>query len=126
MINHVADDLLFILENDSNPAAHVSGPEILHAVDEKMSDRLRLGPEGSTKADAWIARHGNPMANTDAALLFLNHLVGIPSNLPIGMVVSREGCTVRIGQGSSSVQVQGNLPVALCAAGLAYHVKVRG
>lgn len=125
MFNVVADDLLFVLENGPAPSTHVFGSAILQAVDERLSDKLRLGPEGSTKADAWIVRHGDPMTSTEAALTFLHHVLGVPVNVPVGVVRSRKFSSARIGTGRS-VTVQGGFAEALCAAGLDHYVRNNG
>lgn len=123
MINHVADDLLFVLENHPNPATAIRGVDVLHAVDERLSDRLKLGPEGTTRADAWIARHGDPTASTEAALLFLNQLVRIPISVPVVMSTSQSHSAAKIGKDGTPYYVSGGLPLALCAAGLAHYTR---
>ena len=125
MLNQIADDLLFVLENDSAPAKRVHGAHVLQAVNERLSDRLHHGPEGSTRADAWIARYGDPMANTEAAMRFVRTVLGVPVQAPVTLVASEGYSSARIDK-EPSVTVCGAFPIALCAAGLAHYLRKNG
>lgn len=80
----IAGELAFLLGD--NPETEAVTPQmVLHAVAHKFSQRTRYMPEGMTHADAWMARYGDPLASTEAAL-FLAHEMGDPiENLTISV-----------------------------------------
>lgn len=64
----VASTLAFLLED--NPETDAVTPQaVLHAMGRKFTERTQYMPAGMTYADAWMARHGDPLASTEAALL---------------------------------------------------------
>jgi hypothetical protein len=110
----------FMLEN----GADADSRDILHALDRTMAEPLKFGPRGSTRADAWIATNGDPLASTEAARKLA------------GLVEPEATFTALLGPGGDVVTMAwrdleskaygASLPVAIVAAACGFARKVDG
>lgn len=114
------EELAFLLQESGLDLVDAS--DVLHAIDRALAARSSLLPKGMTSADAWMARHGNPLASTEAAML-LAGMAGpvISMNLEITKAGAHasvmherpkpQGCT-------GGHATAATLPIAICAAAL--------
>lgn len=108
-----AEDLAFLLSDSGT--AHVDASDVLHVVDKSLREKNKLMPRGMTEADAWMARHGNPLASTEAALL-LAHMAGKVDGMAIELLTDM-GVTVTVNYFKASGTAKcDSLPIAICAA----------
>lgn len=112
------EELAFLLQESGT--ALVDASDVLHAVDHSLADKNKFMPKGMTEADGWMARHGNPLASTEAALLICNMVPGLmdtkmrvsTSNGFAEVILKYQGPDSFVyGDGKAET-----LPVALCAA----------
>ena len=113
-----AEELAFLLQDSGTD--HVDASDVLHVIDKALAAKNKLMPKGMTEADAWMARHGNPLASTEAALLIANMVPGLMdtkmrvsnSNDFAEVILKYQGPESFIhGDGKAET-----LPVAICAA----------
>ncbi len=61
-------DYIFILEDNPEAIESISSQEILHAVDPKLAAKTKTMPKGSSMADFWMLKNGDPLTSVNAAL----------------------------------------------------------
>ena len=111
-----AEELAFLLQDSGT--ALVDASDVLQVVDTSLAERNRFMPKGMSEADAWMARHGNPLASTESALL----VAGMAGKLDT-FRAKVEGGTAQVilkYEGRDSL-IHGDgkadtLPIAICAA----------
>ena len=113
-----AEELAFLLQDSGT--AHVDASDVLHVIDKALAGKSKFMPKGMTEADAWMARHGNPLASTEAALLICNMVPGL-MDTKMRVSASNDYAEVILCYQGPESFVYGNgqaetLPVALCAA----------
>ena len=108
------EELAFLLQDSGT--ALVDASDVLHALDKALATKNRLMPKGMTEADAWMARYGNPLASTEAAL----RAAGMAGKLP--SLAMHVDCTAKFAtaviqfdfaRGEAKAET---LPIAICAA----------
>ena len=108
------EDFAFLAENDSNFSQSVPAQEILAAVDSKYAETNKFMPQGTTAADAWISRHGNPLFSEGSALTLIDEM--IKDNV-IQMERTSDTAWVVLGTQHCQVEMRAiTLPVALVGA----------
>ena len=110
------EEFAFLLEN----GADVDARDILHAVAPELSNVLEYGPKGSTQADAWMAKHGHPLASTEAAMA-LARLVEPGGELLLSARPENATAGLRLPKTTGAPRVTADsLPVAIVAAACLY------
>jgi len=64
----IIDDWAFLLSDDPTAINTLSPQALLHAVLPDTANKSKIMPEGSSYADVWMLKRGNPLASVDAAL----------------------------------------------------------
>jgi hypothetical protein len=109
-----AEELAFLLQESGTTLVDAS--DVLHAIDKALAAKDRLMPRGMTEADAWMARHGNPLASTEAALAVAGMLPNM-HNLTIAVHPTINRAIVEVYyDGPGGHAVGDTLPIAICAA----------
>lgn len=130
-MNAIADvrkDYIFMLEDNPEAINSISPQEILHTVDAKLAGKTKTMPKGSSMADFWMLKNGDPLTSINAALA-LADLAGKvfqfkckvdtepnPWATVILIYQSETGFDTLDGEAST-------LPAAITAAALKYSVK---
>lgn len=117
----VAGTLAFLLED--NPETESVTPQmVLHAVARKFTERTRYMPEGMTYADAWMARYGDPLASTEAALKLAHEMGDKIENLEMSVfpTIGRALCRIYFQEPPHAMQhaEAPSLPLAITIAAL--------
>lgn len=115
----VAGTLAFLLED--NPETESVTPQmVLHAVARKFTERTRYMPEGMTYADAWMARYGDPLASTEAALLLARE-AGVLEGVTLSVAVKFKKANAALHYADPKVTEKAeapSLPLAVSIAAL--------
>lgn len=68
------DDWAFLLSDDPTAINTLSPQALLHAVLPETANKSKIMPAGSSNADVWMLKHGNPLASVDAALYLVERV----------------------------------------------------
>lgn len=112
------EELAFLLQESGTELVDAS--DILHAIDRSLANKSKMLPRGMTSADAWMARHGNPLASTEAALLAAQLVAPV---LSIETKLDKAGAYASVFHERPKPQgctgghaTAATLPMAICAA----------
>jgi hypothetical protein len=113
-----AEELAFLLQDSG--LALVDASDVLQAVDRSLAERNKFMPKGMSEADAWMARHGNPLASTESAMLVAHMVPGL-LEMKTRVSVSNDFAEVILKYQGPDSFVHGDgkaetLPIAICAA----------
>jgi len=78
------DDIAYMLSEGLAMAEKVRPSDVLHCLAPAMRNRSSVMSAGTSNADLWIARNGDPMASVDSALRLTN-AVGDPMGLKMSV-----------------------------------------
>ena len=67
-------DYVFLLDNDPTAIRTMQPQALLHAVLPDTAQKTKIMPEGSSIADVWMLKHGNPLSSVDAALYLVRQV----------------------------------------------------
>lgn len=113
-----AEELAFLLQESGT--ALVDASDILQAIDKSMAVKSKFMPKGMSEADAWMARHGNPLASTESALAVAGLVPGL-QEMKTRVSVSNDFAEVILKYQGRDAFIHGDgkaetLPIAICAA----------
>lgn len=116
-----AEELAFLLQESGTTLVDAS--DVLHVVNKALAEKNRLMPRGMTEADAWMARHGNPLASTEAAIAVAG-MAGKLLEMNTRVSVSNDFADVSLVYGTLNREASSitgrarceTLPIAICAA----------
>lgn len=115
----VIDDYAFLL-NDNPEAINTMEPQaVLHAVLPRTANKTKIMPPGSSFADTWMLKYGNPLASVDAALSLIKQ---VAPHLSVGLAVHPTHCNAFLSHqevAGTPAQLQ-TLPGCLMVALLEY------
>jgi hypothetical protein len=74
-------DLSFLLSDNPEMIRRIKPQQVLHAVLPDTAGRNKLMPKGSSHADMWMLKHGNPLDSVDAALYLVRESLGASFNM---------------------------------------------
>lgn len=122
----VIEDYVFLLDNDPTAIRTMQPQALLHAVLPETAQKTKIMPEGSSIADVWMIKHGNPLSSVDAALYLVgqvNPKVHFEMSLPVKAPVTvtlylSDDLSEEIGRAQSET-----LPGAIIIALLNYLIK---
>lgn len=115
----VAGELAFLLGD--NPETEAVTPQmVLHAVAHKFTERTQYMPAGMTYADSWMARYGDPLASTEAALKMASTVDRIDTlTATVDAMMSKATVRIYYHGGPMPVAVDApSLPLAITIAAL--------
>jgi hypothetical protein len=69
------EEISFLLQEDPEVVDTFAPRDIIHAIDPGMNRWRKALPVGTTLADMWIVRHGDPLKNLTAALTLIKQTV---------------------------------------------------
>ena len=112
------EELAFLLQESGT--ALVDAGDVLQAVDTALANKSRFLPKGMTEADAWMARNGNPLASTEAAMQ-VAYLAGKILFIKMKVDAEKGRSIVIVGYAVEDGLIHGDgdaetLPIAICAA----------
>lgn len=110
------EELAFLLQESG--LALVDASDVLHAADPDLADRTPFLPRGTTQADTWVAKHGDPTKSVEAAMK-LASMVGLLKSFQFGLPEGAEQYEAHMQffrRDSQPVKTTGeSLPIAICA-----------
>lgn len=62
------DDFAFLLSDNPEAIKTLEPQALLHAILPRTVNKTKIMPPGSSFADTWMLKYGNPMSSVDAAL----------------------------------------------------------
>lgn len=108
------EELAFLLQESG--LSLVDASDVLHAADPDLAARSPFLPRGTTEADTWVAKHGDPTKSVEAALKVAG-MVGLLKGYSFNM--TPEGINAEmefLRRGAAPVKTTGeSLPIAICA-----------
>lgn len=70
------EDLAFLLSDNPDMIGRIPPQRIIHAVLPDTAGRSKIMPRGSSHADMWMVKHGNPLSSVDSAVALAKQALG--------------------------------------------------
>jgi hypothetical protein len=117
----IIDDWAFLLSDDPTAIRTLKPQALIHAVLPDTANRSKIMPAGSSYADVWMLKHGNPLSSVDAALYLITQAVpGTQTEIQMAVDSISSGVKIFIKGKPVAASTSETLPGALVIALLNY------